>query len=75
MSYISLNKLLEPIPGDDICGVDLSFSNVFDEIREARRQDDSTLAQGEWESDLKTARWPRPKDLCEHILGGQSKDL
>ena len=75
MSYISLNKLLEPIPGDDICGVDLSFSNVFDEIREARRQDDSTLAQGEWESDLKTAQWPRVKELCEQILGGQSKDL
>lgn len=75
MSRTSLNKLLEPIPGDDICGVDLSFSNVFDEIREARRQDDPTLAQGEWESELKTAQWPRVIELCEEILGGQSKDM
>ena len=70
-----LSALLEPIPGDDICGVDLSFSSAFDEIREARRHDDPTLAQGDWESDLKTAQWPRVKELCEAILGGQSKDM
>lgn len=67
--------LLEPIPGDDIGGVDLSFSAVFDEIREARREDDVTLAQGEWETSLKTADWPRVKELTEDVLARQSKDL
>lgn len=75
MSTPILNSLLEPILGDDICGTDLSFSNAFDEIREARRQDDPTLAQGDWESELKTAQWPRVKELAEDILCRQSKDM
>lgn len=75
MSNAILNSLLEPIPGDDICGADLSFSDVFDEIREARRQDDPTLAQGDWESELKTAQWPRVKEIAEDILCHRSKDM
>ncbi len=75
MNTSTLSALLEPISGDDICGVDLSFSNVFDEIREARRRDDPTLAQGEWESDLKTAQWPLVKQMCEETLSCQSKDM
>lgn len=53
----------------------MSFSDTFDEIREARRQDDSLLAQGDWETDLKTAQWPRVKELCEDILRSHSKDM
>ena len=75
MNTMIASTLLEPIPGDDICGIDLSFSTTFDEIREARRQDDSSLAQGDWETDLKTAQWPRVKELCEDILRKQSKDM
>lgn len=75
MNNSSLISLLEPIPGDDICGTDVSFSVTFDEIREARRQDDASLAQGEWETDLKAAQWPRVKELCEDILSSQSKDM
>ena len=74
-SFSSHSTLLEPIPGDDICGADLSFSAVFDEIREARRQDDPSLSQGDWETDLKAAQWPRVKELCEDILRAQSKDM
>lgn len=75
MPSAPLTQLLDPIPGDDICGADLSFSAVFDEIREARRQDDSSLAQGDWETELKTAQWPRVKELAEEILSRQSKDM
>lgn len=75
MPSASFSQLLEPIPGDDICGTDISFSAAFDEIREARRQDDSSLAQGDWETDLKTAQWPRVKELAEEILSQQSKDM
>lgn len=75
MTSTTLNTLLEPIPGDDIGGSDMSFSAVFDEIREARRQDDASLAQGDWETDLKTAQWPRVKELAEEILSQQSKDM
>ncbi|MFT3849481.1 MAG: type VI secretion system protein TssA [Propionivibrio sp.] len=75
MSQPIPNSLMEPIPGDDICGTDLSFSGVFDEIREARRQDDPTLAQGDWTAALKTAQWPRIKELAEDILRHRSKDM
>ena len=75
MTSLSTNLLLEPIPGEDIGGTDLSFSAAFDEIRESRRHDETGLAQGEWEIDLKTAQWPRVKELAENILSTQSKDL
>lgn len=75
MNSVSLTSLLEPIPGDDICGIDVSFSSAFDEIREARRRDDPSLSQGDWATDLKTAQWPRVKELCEDILSTQSKDM
>lgn len=75
MNSASLSELLDPVPGDDICGVDMSFSGEFDEIREARRHDDPNLAQGEWETELKSAQWPRVKELAEDILRHRSKDL
>ena len=75
MTCLLTNQLLEPIPGDDIGGTDLSFSATFDEIRESRRHDDAGLTQGDWEIDLKTAQWPRVKELTEDILSTQSKDL
>lgn len=75
MNNALVTQLLEPIPGDDICGTDVSFSTIFDEIREARRQDDPSLAQGEWETEIKTAQWPRVRELAEEVLREQSKDL
>lgn len=75
MNNALIAQLLEPIPGDDICGTDLSYSTVFDEIREARRQDDPSLAQGDWETEVKTAHWPRVRELAEEVLRCRSKDL
>jgi type VI secretion system protein ImpA len=75
MNNALIAQMLEPIPGDDICGTDLSFSAVFDDIREARRQDDPSLAQGDWETEIKTAHWPRVRELAEEVLSRQSKDL
>jgi type VI secretion system protein ImpA len=70
-----LNRLIAPIAGDHPCGEDLSFSVELDEIREARRQDDATLAQGEWATELKVAQWPKVRRLCEDVLGNKSKDF
>lgn len=70
-----LNRLIAPIAGDHPCGEDMSFSTEFDDIREARRQDDTSLAQGEWETELKVAQWPKVRQLCEDVLINKSKDL
>lgn len=69
------NALIAPIPGDHPCGEDVSYLPMFDEIREARRKDDPALAQGEWETELKMAQWPKVRQLCEDILQHKSKDL
>lgn len=75
MNQALIAQLLEPIPGDDIGGSDLAFDPVQDDIREARRQDDPSLAQGDWETEIKSANWPRVRELAEDVLTRRSKDL
>ena len=68
--------LLQALPfPDQPCGGDLSFSAAFDQIQEARRFDDPTLAQGEWVSEVKEADWKGVIKLCEALLVAQTKDL
>lgn len=68
-------QLLEPISQDSPCGEDLSFSPEFDAIAEARRADDPTLAQGAWQTELKTADWPAVIETGNRLLQERSKDL
>lgn len=72
---IDLNELLAPIPGGDPAGSDASFSDQFDRIREARRADDPSLGQGDWQTELKVADWREAQSLSEDILLRTSKDL
>ena len=72
---IDVNELLAAIPGGDPAGTDASFSDQFDRIREARRADDPSLAQGEWQTELKVADWREAQNLAEDILMHTSKDL
>ncbi|HVI55671.1 MAG TPA: type VI secretion system protein TssA [Luteibacter sp.] len=69
------SPLIEPIPGADPGGIDLTFRSEFDAIQEARRADDPSLDQGEWSRDLKTADWPLVARLCRDALSKQTKDL
>lgn len=72
---MELTGLLAPVSGGNGCGEDLSFSTEFDEISEARREDDPSLDQGEWVSALKEADWSRVAQICEALLASRSKDL
>lgn len=72
---MTLEQLLAPIAGPHAAGEDMSYSALFDQIREARRSDDPSLAQGDWEQTLKLAEWPKVVKLCEQALSGHSKDL
>lgn len=74
MAHMDLDVLLRPLSGVR-CGEDLSFSDVFDEIQEARRFDDPSLSQGEWVTQLKEADWPRVARLCSQVLATRSKDI
>lgn len=75
---MDLDALLQPISGSDAGGEDLSFSDEFDAIAEARREDDASLPMGEWKEkgkEPKVADWPGVSRLCEALLHARSKDL
>jgi type VI secretion system protein ImpA len=72
---IDTAELLQAIPGSQPCGGDVSFSSEFDQIREARRADDASLSQGEWQTALKVADWREAIKLTSKVLREQSKDL
>lgn len=70
-----LEALLRPIPGDEPCGTDMSFSAEFDVLRELRREDDQSLDQGEWVTERKRADWSGVLALSESLLSERTKDL
>lgn len=67
--------LLYPIDEFSQAGEDLSYSTLFDDIREARRSDDSGLTQREWATDIKAADWSLVRSLCETALKTRTKDM
>ncbi len=70
-----IKDLLEPIAPDAPAGVALLYDPVYDQIRDARREDDPALPQGIWQTELKKADWARVRDLCVETLRTRSKDL
>ncbi|MFN7693908.1 MAG: type VI secretion system protein TssA [Burkholderiales bacterium] len=72
---MTIEALLLPISDAAPAGSDLAFSPAFDAIAEMRREDDPTLSQGDWVTELKVADWPGVIRECEGLLKNQSKDL
>ncbi|WNG25674.1 type VI secretion system protein TssA [Cystobacter fuscus] len=70
-----LEPLLRPISPDAPSGRSLRYEPLYDQIREARREDDSTLPQGVWQTALKRANWAQVAELCQQALAHESKDL
>ncbi|HEY3300071.1 MAG TPA: type VI secretion system protein TssA [Methylophilaceae bacterium] len=71
----SAQSLLKPIRTEQPAGDDCGFSNEFDDIKEARRFDDPSLAQGEWESEIKEADWKKVIQISTKLLETKSKDF
>src|SRR5580704_11890372 len=69
--------ILAPIAGENPSGIDLRYDTkllIYDKIKEARRKDDD-LAQGDWQSERKTANYPLVIKLAQDTLATVSKDL
>jgi type VI secretion system protein ImpA len=66
--------LLTPIAGDNPSGASLRYDPVYDQIKEARRQDDAG-PQGEWQRERKLADYRMVSDLANKALAERSKDL
>jgi type VI secretion system protein ImpA len=75
MGSIDIDRLLHPISKDAPAGASLRYEGTYDRIREARREDDATLPQGDWVTRLKTADWKLVIELCAEGLERRSKDL
>ena len=73
LNDLSLNELTAPINGGS--GEDLSFSTLFDNVKEARRADPDYLTQGDWQTDLKSSDWDLTITLAAQGIAQQSKDL
>jgi type VI secretion system protein ImpA len=68
------DDLLTPIAGDNPSGANLRYDSVYDQIKEARRQDDAG-PQGEWQRDRKVADFRQVYDIASKALAERSKDL
>ena len=73
--FLDLPKLLTPISREKSAGDYLFYEGTYDQIQEARREDDAGLDQGVWTTDLKKADWGRVQNLCLDALLKRSKDI
>jgi type VI secretion system protein ImpA len=71
---MSHTDLLLPIPGDNPSGENLYSTPLFEQIREARREDDAG-PQGLWEHAVKGADYGLVIKLTEEALAKKTKDL
>jgi len=69
------DTLLSPISPDDPTGPSLRYEGTYDLIAGLRREDDPTLAQGVWKTELKKADWPRAAETCISAIEAKSKDI
>lgn len=71
---VDIPTLIKPLHKENPCGADMMYSNLYDEIKQARSQDEY-MPQGVWETDKKEADWARVYQLSLHVLEKHSKDL
>jgi type VI secretion system protein ImpA len=78
MNYAVQNQnavFLKAISDEAPCGASIRDSAIFEEIRNARVNEDSNLPRGVWERDLRQADWTEVIDLCEKVTLTESIDL
>ena len=66
--------LLAPIEGENPSGENLQYVGIHDEIREARRAED-TLEQGDWKHEPKVSDWHAVESIAVDALSTKTKDL
>ena len=59
----------------DGVGYNITLSKIYDDIKDAKFEEDDKVSFGIWERDLKKADWQKTLKLCLEALETQSKDL
>jgi type VI secretion system protein ImpA len=71
----SMHDIFSPLLENEGSGESLRYSATYDQIKEARREDDHGLSRGIWKTEIKRADWVEVESLCTIALATQSKDL
>jgi type VI secretion system protein ImpA len=69
------DDLLNPIAGDIPSGANLRYEKVYDQIKEARTEDDESIPSGAWARTIKRADFNLVIKLAGEALANKSKDL
>jgi len=69
------DDLLNPIPGENPSGVSLRHDRIYDQIKEARTQENENIPSGEWQRTAKRADYPLVIKLAGEAIATKSKDL
>jgi type VI secretion system protein ImpA len=69
------DDLLNPVPGDNPSGVSLRYERIYDQIKEARTEEDDSIPTGAWGRTAKKADHQQVIKLAGDALAGKSKDL
>jgi type VI secretion system protein ImpA len=69
------NDLLEPVAGENPSGPSLRYDRVYDQIKEARTEEDDSLPVGDWQRAAKKADFNLVIRLAGDALATRSKDL
>lgn len=71
---IDIEPFLVPISSDNPSGENLYYTEVYDQIKEAKRSDD-LLEKGEWATELKASDWRQVIEICSEAIQERTKDL
>jgi len=71
---LDFDVLFSPISEESPSGENMRYSGLYDEINEARREDDP-ISQGDWSSDLKVADHRKVIELAVDALSTKTKDI
>jgi type VI secretion system protein ImpA len=69
------DDLLNPIAGENPSGASLRYDRLYDQIKEARTEDDESLPSGAWQRQVKKADSQLVIKLAGEALATRSKDL
>jgi type VI secretion system protein ImpA len=68
------DTLLNPISAENPSGEDLRYTPLYDQIKEARREEEDAQ-QGDWKYEIKKADYPLVVKLASEAIASKSKDL
>lgn len=72
---VSLQGMLAPIAATSPAGDPLTGAVFYQQVGEARRQDDASLPLGPWAHELKHADWHQVAKMTAQAIAERSKDL